>query len=295
MLRKLTIMLGIIAAVAAAIAPNVLHLAHPYRLYDGVVPAHNIAVAAPTVTELPDFSRYQQTDEKKQAFFSFLGPLVAAENAVIEEQRAGLHALYTKWQLNPDSLSNEQVSWLEYLAKRYRVEFSFTSETEAEQGFALLKRRVDVIPETLVLVQAANESAWGTSRFAQQALNLFGQWCFREGCGLVPGARGAEATHEVQKFDSVNASVRSYLRNLNTHPAYYEMRQLRAEQREQNQTIRALDLTPGLLSYSERGEAYVEELNAMIRVNRPIIMDAMDDDKPVAEPGFTPSSDSAPE
>lgn len=295
MLRGLVIVLGILAVAAAIVAPTALHLANPYRLYNDVVPAKDIAVAAPTVTELPDFASYQQSADKKQAFFGFLAPLVEAENALIREQRSGLEALYTKWRLKPDSLSQEQLSWLKYLAKRYRVEFSITSETEAEQTFALLMRRVDVVPETLVLVQAANESAWGTSRFATEALNLFGQWCFTEGCGLIPGARGEEATHEVQKFDSINASIRSYLRNLNTHPAYFEMRQLRAQQRERNADIRALDLTPGLLSYSERGEAYVEELNAMIRVNRPIIMETIGADDPVAEPGFTPSSNSAPE
>ncbi|CAB0149941.1 hypothetical protein PSI9734_00514 [Pseudidiomarina piscicola] len=295
MLRYLVIMLGLIMAAAAAIAPNVLHLANPYRLYDGVVPAKKVAVAAPVVSAMPDFAKYQQTAAKKQAFFDFLAPLVAAENALIEEQRSGLDALYTKWRLKPDSLSREQVSWLEYLAKRYRVEFNFASPLEAEQAFELLLRRVDSIPVTLVLVQAANESAWGTSRFAKQALNLFGQWCFTKGCGLVPGARGEDATHEVEKFNSVNASVRSYLRNLNTHPAYFEMRKLRAERRAQEARIRAVDLTPGLLSYSERGEAYVEELNAMIRVNRPLIMDALGAEGPVAEPGFTTNSNSAPE
>ncbi|MFC0444804.1 glucosaminidase domain-containing protein [Pseudidiomarina halophila] len=295
MLRGLVIVLSILAVAAAIVAPNALHLANPYRLYNNVVPAQDIAVAAPTVTELPDFAGYQQSADKKQAFFGFLAPLVEAENALIREQRSGLEALYTKWRLKPDSLSQEQLSWLEYLAKRYRVEFSIASEAEAEETFALLMRRVDVVPETLVLVQAANESAWGTSRFATEALNLFGQWCFTEGCGLIPAARGEEATHEVQKFDSINASIRSYLRNLNTHPAYFEMRQLRAEQRERRADIRALDLTPGLLSYSERGEDYVEELNAMIRVNRPIILETMGAEEPVAEPGFTPSSDSAPE
>ncbi|MGQ4275922.1 glucosaminidase domain-containing protein [Pseudidiomarina sp. E22-M8] len=295
MLRSLVIVLGILAVAAALVAPNALHLANPYRLYDGVVPARNIAVAAPTVTELPNFASHQQTADKKQAFFEFLAPLVEAENALILEQRSGLEALYTKWRLKPDSLSHEQISWLEYLAKRYRVEFNLAEQAEAEQAFALLMRRVDVVPETLVLVQAANESAWGTSRFATEALNLFGQWCFTEGCGLIPGARGDEANHEVQKFASINASIRSYLRNLNTHPAYFELRQLRAQQRDRKNRIRALDLTPGLLSYSERGEAYVEELNAMIRVNRPIILETMGADDPVAEPGFAPNSSSAPE
>ncbi|RUO60325.1 glucosaminidase domain-containing protein [Pseudidiomarina insulisalsae] len=304
MLRALTIMLAILAVAAAIVAPNVLHLANPHRLYDNEVTLGEMAAAAPRVTTLPDFSQYQQTADKKQAFFGFLAPLVEAENAHIAEQRHGLEALYYKWQFRPESLTHEQKSWLAYLAKQYRVEFTLDGTSEAAQEmFDLLFRRVDQVPETLVLVQAANESAWGTSRFAVQALNLFGQWCFSEGCGLVPEARGADARHEVRSFDSVNASIASYMRNLNTHPAYFELRTLRAEQRERGRDIRALDLTPGLLSYSERGEDYVEELNAMIRVNRPMILDALEqpipEEGPIAEPGFPDqdarSSDSAPE
>lgn len=309
MLRISLFMLVVLAVAAAVIAPTALHLANPYRLYANVVPAKEIAVAAPRVTTLPDFTQYQQTADKKQAFFGFLAPLVAAENARIEEHRKGLEALHTKWLFKPDSLTREQKSWLAYLAKQYRVEFELGSYEEGKASFDLLFRRVDVVPETLVLVQAANESAWGTSRFATDALNLFGQWCFSEGCGLVPEARSAAATHEVRKFDSVNASIASYMRNLNTHPAYFELRSLRAEQRRQGSDIVALDLTPGLLSYSERGEAYVEELNAMIRVNRPLILSALADpaneEGPVAEPGFSSSgsggedtasrADSAPE
>ncbi|WP_258806873.1 glucosaminidase domain-containing protein [Pseudidiomarina sp. CB1] len=291
MLRIVLIMLAILAVAAAVVAPTALHLANPYRLYDNVVPAKDIAIQAPRVTSLPDFSQYQQVADKKKAFFDFLAPLVAAENARIAEHRQGLDALHTKWLFNPNSLTREQRSWLAYLAKQYRVDFSLESIEAAEETFELLIRRVDVVPETLVLVQAANESAWGTSRFALEALNLFGQWCFTEGCGLVPQARGDEAVHEVRKFSSVNDSIASYMRNLNTHPAYFELRSLRVEQRLLGRDIRALDLTPGLLSYSERGEAYVEELNAMIRVNRPLILAALADpaneDGPVAEPGFS--------
>lgn len=306
MLRVVLFMLVVLAVAAAVVAPTALHLANPYRLYDDVVPAKNIAVDAPRVTTLPDFSQYQQTADKKQAFFGFLAPLVAAENARIEEQRMGLQALYTKWRFKPDSLTREQRSWLAYLAKQYRVKLDLDTVAGAEESFELLARRVDVVPETLVLVQAANESAWGTSRFALEALNLFGQWCFTEGCGLVPEARSEDGKHEVRKFASVNASIASYMRNLNTHPAYFELRSLRVEQRRQGRDIRALDLTAGLLSYSERGEAYVEELNSMIRVNRPLIMAALadpaNDEGPVAEPGMSGAgeenstrSNSAPE
>src|SRR5690606_10772550 len=98
-----------------------------------------------------------------------------------------------------------------------------------------------------------------------------GQWCFRKGCGLVPDQRAEDGNHEVAKFASMNASVRSYMRNINTHPAYLELRQIRERYRLEGERAAADVLTQGLLSYSERRGEYVEELNAMIRVNRPLI------------------------
>jgi len=127
--------------------------------------------------------------------------------------------------------------------------------------------RIDVIPTDLVLVQAANESAWGTSRFARQGYNFFGLWCFRKGCGFVPSRRKADAKHEVAKFPNLTRAVYTYLRNLNRHNAYRELRQIRANLRANNLPITGSDLAEGLVSYSERGHDYVEELQAMIRFN----------------------------
>lgn len=228
---------------------------------------------APLHTNVPDFSEYTDTRDKKQAFFSFLAPLVQAENSYIEVQREKLLQLYGRWLTDATSLTSSDLKWLEQLAIHYRVE---TEAVPIETQFTLLIRRVDMVPEALVLVQAANESGWGTSRFAREGLNFFGQWCFSEGCGLVPDSRSDGANHEVRRFMSVNASIRSYLRNINTHPAYLDLRILREKRRTEGADIRALDLTPGLMSYSERGEDYIDELNSMIRVNRPIIADIID-------------------
>ena len=224
-------------------------------------------------TEVPDFNKYLDVRDKKQAFFEFLAPLVRAENAIIEEQRNNLIALYHRWQGDSNSLDSDDRELLEQLAIEYRVEFDMNENSDM---FTLLLRRVDVVPETLVLVQAANESGWGTSRFALEGLNFFGQWCFRRGCGIVPENRPDGMNHEVRIFKSVNASIRSYLRNINTHAAYLELRLLRQQRRAEGKDIRALDLTPGLLSYSERGEDYIDELNAMIRVNRPMIVELIE-------------------
>lgn len=258
----------------------------PTQLHQSSKPEMSTDKSAPTtvtverVTVVPDFTVYTNVRDKKQAFFSFLAPIVQAENAVIEQAREQLLAL-VQVHKQTGSLNKKQLKQLERIANDYNV----TVETgDLAATFEVLLRRVDVVPEALALVQAANESAWGTSRFALEGLNFFGQWCFRKGCGLVPDARNEDMTHEVRKFASVNASVRSYLRNINTHPAYFELRRLRAEKRKTGADIRALDLTEGLMSYSERGEDYIHELNSMIRVNRPIIIDVLE-----------PNSDSAPE
>lgn len=232
-----------------------------------------VLLEAPIHKEVPDFTSYTDTRDKKQAFFAFLAPLVQAENSRIEVQRDRLLRLYERWQVDANALKAGELAWLKQLASLYRVK---TDAVELGTQFDLLLRRVDVVPEALVLVQAANESGWGTSRFARDGLNFFGQWCFSEGCGIVPDSRPEGANHEVQRFASVNASVRSYLRNINTHPAYLDLRVLREQRRLEGADIRALDLTPGLMSYSERGEDYIDELNSMIRVNRPLIVDVIE-------------------
>lgn len=257
----------------------------PTQLHEQPQPQESVVNEAPKamsvgrVTEVPDFSGYADVRDKKQAFFGFLAPIVQAENSRIEVARFQLETLHDRFS-QTGRLSKAERKQLLVIANDYNVDIEVDDELDA--SFGVLLRRVDVVPEALVLVQAANESGWGTSRFAREGLNFFGQWCFRKGCGLVPDARSDDMNHEVRKFASVNASVRSYLRNINTHPAYFELRRLRAEKRASGADIRALDLTQGLLSYSERGEDYVHELNSMIRVNRPIIIDVLESNSDLA-------------
>ncbi|MEY3016873.1 MAG: hypothetical protein RL336_8, partial [Pseudomonadota bacterium] len=141
-------------------------------------------------------------------------------------------------------------------------------EDSPSDQIAVLWRRVDSVPPSLALAQAANESAYGTSRFAVEANNLYGQWCFRPGCGLVPNARLDEANHEVRKFATPVASVRSYMYNLNTNRAYAALRQVRSNLRHQNKTPTGLAMVETLMHYSSRGQDYVNELAAMIRHNK---------------------------
>jgi len=209
---------------------------------------------------LPDFKTYQQTSEKKKAFFAFLQPLVEQENKVIFQQRSELISLKNKMSLTPADLK-----WLKQMAMFYRVDNE--GKTIGQVLDALLMR-VDIIPVSLALSQSANESAWGTSRFAVEGNNLFGQWCYREGCGLIPANRSSKARHEVARYASPSDSVRSYLYNLNTHKAYQSFRELRWQQRQQQKKPAGSILVAGLQHYSSRGEAYIRELKTMMRSNQ---------------------------
>ncbi len=216
---------------------------------------------------LPDFRQYPNVQAKKQAFFDYLGPIVATNNQQINEQRARIAAVAVTAKNNASAfadLNSADQRFLTAMIQRYEVD----PEIPLEQQLVALLLRVDTIPVSLALTQAAMESAWGTSRFATEGNNLFGQWCYEQGCGLVPRNRGAGQKHEVARFASVDAAVSSYMRNINSHYAYADLRAARAAQRALEQPVTGHDLAEHLLNYSERGVAYVEELQAMIRINK---------------------------
>ena len=218
----------------------------------------------PEVSELPDFESFVDTQARKNAFFDFLTGYIERENYNIFINRALLEPM---WQVVS---SGQRLSDVEYLtmldiAEQYRLDAAELSEAQVLQE---LMERVDVIPTSLVLAQAANESAWGMSRFAREANNMFGQWCFESGCGLVPARRGVNATHEVKAFASIEESVNAYFLNLNTNSSYQEMREMRAQMRAQGRPLDSMVLARGLTRYSQRGMAYVSELQDIIRVNR---------------------------
>jgi len=207
---------------------------------------------------MPDLSVYRDTTERKAAFFSYLYPrIVLANNRILQERQ------YLMLLADQDELSPTELTWLERQASRLRV----TAANGSQAQFEALAHKLDVIPPSLILAQAANESAWGTSRFAREGNNLFGQWCFSRGCGLVPLSRAAGANHEVASFPSPYYSVRSYIQNLNRHPAYAGVREVRAAARAAGEPLSGLAMAAGLLGYSERGEDYIKEIRAMIRYN----------------------------
>jgi len=220
---------------------------------------------------LPDFSAIEDVSERKQAFFAFLAPIVETENRRVLEQRVRLLGLAERIRAG-DRPGWMDRRWLGRLAEEYGVTWHpDLSEDERMNAIEVLERRVDAVPMSLALVQAATESGWGRSRFATEGNNLFGHWCYEPGCGLVPARRNLDAAHEVAAFDSVPDSVARYIHNLNTHAAYAPLRAIRARLRRQNEPLTAMALADGLVRYSERREEYVEEIKTVIRINRPII------------------------
>ncbi|GIU43183.1 glucosaminidase domain-containing protein [Shewanella colwelliana] len=217
---------------------------------------------------IPDFAAIPDVGEKKQAFFDYLRPAITHHNAIIQDERKFL--LATQAHLNEGlSVSEAESFRVQQIASKYQYSLRSVSNDTLET----LLMRVDTIPENMVLIQAANETGWGSSRFAREGMNFFGQWCFKKGCGLVPQSRTKGLSHEVAVFKSVDDSVGAYMRNLNSNAAYGLLRSIRADLRAQGKPVKAEDLVYGLMHYSERQEAYIDELLEMLRHNNQYLVE----------------------
>jgi len=211
-----------------------------------------------------DLDRIRQPRDKKRLFFLSLLPMALMINEEISLQRQQLQEFLEKLETGQQLQDDEQAT-LTSLADWYRVKGDPGTNRNARRQ---LLRRVDIIPPALLLAQAANESAYGTSRFALLANNLFGEWTFTPGTGLVPEGRPEDASYEVKRFPTVMESLKSYVRNLNTHWAYRALRIKRAELRERNLPVTAMELANELELYSTRRQDYVNEIRTIIRYNR---------------------------
>jgi len=198
---------------------------------------------------------------KKALFFRAILPLVLAENQQIHRQRAFVERLLADGRI--PRADSPQRRWLQRLFRHYRVKIRLDFNASLKH----LLWRMDEIPSALVLAQAANESAWGTSRFARLANNLFGQWTWQQDQGIVPRERPEGHRYAVRKFPSLRSSVRDYLHNLNIGHAYQELRRLRNHMRASGRGLDALVLVAGLSRYSSRGADYVDEIRQIIRGN----------------------------
>jgi len=205
------------------------------------------------LTKLPkDLNTLGDTKKKRELFIKIVLPLILDENKKITEDREKLFKILGK---NFNTVG-ERV-WLNRRFKEYKIE---------DHDLAKLKMRMDIIPVSIALAQAANESGWGTSRFALEGNALFGQWTWSKK-GISPKNKDPDSSHKILQFQILKASVRAYKNNLNTHNAYKEFREVRARLRQDEIQITGLDLTKYLKNYAAIGEKYVAILEDIIKKN----------------------------
>ena len=222
-----------------------------------------VAAALEPQQTRPDFRQFTLVQDKKQRFFEYLTPQVVMVNQEILRERSALTCGLGAVPFRESQGGAEKIA---RLAVKYRV--PGRDEMTSEERCLALKARIAMIPVDLVLAQAANESAWGTSRFAREQNNYFGLWCFTEDCGVRPLAAAADTRHQVAQFETVADGLRYYALTLNSHPAYESLRALRAATLGAGSSVTGAAVLDGLGSYSERGQDYIDELHQMIRVNR---------------------------
>lgn len=205
-----------------------------------------------------DMADIRQAEKRKAIFFRTVLPLVLQANEEIRADRRRLWRLYAQSKKGQKLAAVDRL-WLIVLSERYRVK---------RGDIGALLSRVDIVPPSLALAQAAEESGWGTSRFSKQGNAIFGEWTFSAaGDGIVPLERDAGKKHRIKAFKSLLHSVRAYTRNLNTHRAYREFREMRRVMRQDGNPLSGRKLVETLRRYSERGEDYVKTLRSIMTTN----------------------------
>ncbi len=206
------------------------------------------------LTLLPsEIKKIENTKRRKEFFIQIVLPLIIKENDNIRLDRKTLFRI-----INKNNNTETEINWLEKKYKQYGVR---------SKDLSTLKIRMDEIPVSLAIAQAAKETGWGTSRFAQEGNALFGQWTW-SGEGLKPKEAEEGKGHKVMKFNVLQASVRAYQRNLNTHSSYKEFRKARAEFRDLSKPLDSVELSKYLNEYAETGNQYVEVLQKIIKQNK---------------------------
>ena len=212
-----------------------------------------------SLTLLPnEIKKIENTKKRKDLFIQIILPLVIKENNNIKLDRKKLFNI-----LNKSKNTKAENNWLNSKFKQYGV---------ANKNLLILKIRMDEVPVSMTIAQAAKETGWGTSRFAQEGNALFGQWTW-SGEGIKPADADNNSTHKVMKFKVLQASVKAYQRNLNTHSSYKDFRSVRAELRDEGKTLDSMMLTEYLDKYAETGKEYVRDLQQIIKQNKLIDFD----------------------
>ena len=206
-----------------------------------------------TLSLLPEeMKMIESSTKKKNLFIKIILPLILDENNRIKLDRRKLFSI-----LNKNKNTNSEKKWLNLKFKQYGV---------VKNDLSTLKIRMDEIPVSLAIAQAAKETGWGTSRFAIEGNALFGQWTW-SGEGIKPAAADNDTSHKIMKFKILKSSVRAYQRNLNTHSSYKEFRMARAELRDNKMELDSLILANYIDKYAETGKEYVKILKQIIKQN----------------------------
>ena len=205
------------------------------------------------LTNLPkDLKKIKSTSKRKETFIKIVMPLILIENEKIIEDRNKLFKI-----LGKQSNSMGEKVWLKRRFKDYDIKGEDISE---------LKLRLDIIPTSISIAQAAKESGWGTSRFALEGNAMYGQWTWG-GDGIEPSQKDKKKEHKILKFPKLQSSVSAYMKNLNTHRGYSEFRKERSKIREKNKTVEGIDLVKYLYNYAQTGSEYVKILKKIIEQN----------------------------
>tara|TARA_B100002052_G_scaffold268335_1_gene266902 strand:+ start:1075 stop:2205 length:1131 start_codon:yes stop_codon:yes gene_type:complete len=205
------------------------------------------------IGKLPyELKEIRDVKKRKELFIQIILPLILEENNKILLDRKKLFAI-----LNKNNNTKSDNEWLNKKFKQYGV---------SKKDIPTLKRRMDIIPASMAIAQAAKETGWGTSRFALEGNALFGQWTYTDK-GIKPAAADAGTNHKVMMFNVLKSSVRAYARNLNTHQSYKKMRYVRAIQRDNEGILNSLELVDHLDNYAETGKEYTIVLKKIIEQN----------------------------
>jgi Bax protein len=203
-------------------------------------------------TRLPkDLDKIRSSSQKKETFLQILLPLVVAENEKIKKDRTYLLKILKENQ------TAKNISWINKKHKEYKV---------TDKNIDELIEKIDIIPNSIALAQAAKESGWGTSRFALEGNAIFGQWTWN-GVGMAPLDKDEDQKHKILKFPLLRASVKAYITNLNTHGGYKSFRKKRLELRANNKILSGLDLIHELENYAQTGKEYTKVLEKIIKQN----------------------------
>ena len=224
---------------------------------------NNIPIPRMYFPYIPRNINEYEIDKKKAAFLAILIPISLRGNELVLEER----------KLMKIAFSTNNIYQIERFSKKYKVKnfkkinFGKLNISELSMIKLELLDKINSIPISLILAQSIIESGWGASRFAQEGNALFGQWTWKNNDGIKPKGN-LDANFSVKNFENLLDSVNSYILNLNTHPAYKELRKFRALQNQMDKNLTGYDMANFLEKYAEIGFEYVTKVKSMIKKNR---------------------------